>query len=149
MVETGQSWRELVATLCPRAVFGPPAADAEIAEAERRLSIPIPDDLRTLLAESDGVMDEYGWEILWPLPRIVANNDDYRHNPAFASYMPIDVFLFFAESGDGQPFGYSISGTCEVQGHVFVWNQIEDSRTKVADSLAGWLKGWLEGSLTV
>ena len=144
-----RSWRELLAKLDPDATLRSPAGESDIAEAERRLGVRLPDELRSLLAESDGAFDKYQCAIVWPLDQIVADNEDYRRNPIFAQYMPVDDLLFFADAGDGELFGYSISRVGEVRDHVFVWNPIEDSRMMVAGSLGGWLQGWLGGSLTI
>lgn len=42
--------------------------------AEEKLGVEFPDDLRSLLGESDGVEGEYGLGLVWPIDRIIEDN---------------------------------------------------------------------------
>ena len=48
-------WRELIQSLEPEATFFPPATAIDIAEVETALEVALPDDLKSLLTESNGV----------------------------------------------------------------------------------------------
>jgi hypothetical protein len=51
---------------------------ARIEAAERALDVAIPDELRSLLLESDGVVGEYGLGLVWPDVFARNHEDDSR-----------------------------------------------------------------------
>jgi hypothetical protein len=74
-------WIEKVRELLPEARFGPPAASESIDRCRAVLAVELDEDLRALLAEADGIEDEYGGELVWPVERIIADNQRFRTNP--------------------------------------------------------------------
>jgi hypothetical protein len=110
------------------------------------LATPFPDDLRQLLAESDGIEGKYGLGLVWNIGRIARDNTAFRANVEFRDlYMPFDGLVFFADAGNGDQFALSLSGNRE----VYVWSHEDDSRTWVAPSVMAYLEGWMTGSITV
>ena len=121
--------------------FQPGAPEDALQEAERALGQRLPEDLRALLSESDGVLEvleiegeriESLW-ILWTTEEIVQNQND--------------TFLFFGSVGtDGILFGYDRT---ENTGQIWAWHPMESRRQLVGESLAEFLYGWIGGSVAV
>ena len=142
------SWKEQILKLCSAAEFFPGVKRHEIQQAEAELGVTLPDDLASLLQESNGVEGEYGLGLIWQLERIVQENKAFRENPDFPElYMPFDHLLFFADAGNGDQFAFPIQAGAIRRPDVFVWNHEEDSRTCCAPSLSKYLEWWLTGEL--
>src|SRR5690606_32408843 len=98
-------WRELIESLEADAAFTEGVTEAVISDAEASLGGALPDDLRSLLEESNGVSGRFGLGLVWPIERIVSDNVLFRTNPDFVDlYMPFDPLLFFADAGNGDQF---------------------------------------------
>ncbi|QDT82336.1 SMI1 / KNR4 family protein [Gimesia maris] len=142
------SWTDQILKLCSDAEFFPGAKPHEIQQAESELGVSLPADLASLLQESNGIGDEYGLGLIWPLEHIVRENIEFRENPDFPElYMPFDHLLFFADAGNGDQFAFPIQAGEIRRPDVFVWNHEEDSRTCCAPSLSSYLERWLTGEL--
>ena len=145
---THATWKEWVQSLKPHCDFVAPASWAEVTSAEGKLGVRFPDELRQLLFESNGVQGEYGLGLIWPLERILNDNQSFRANPDFQElYMPFDPLLFFGDAGNGDQFAFPIHKGCIRRGDVFAWNHEDDSRQWVAPSLSKYLEWWLNGTL--
>jgi hypothetical protein len=106
----------------------------------------LPNHLRRLLAETNGIEGEYGLGLLWSAERIAEDNDRFRNSTVFRqAYMPFDGLIFFADAGNGDQFALSLSGNRK----VFVWNHVDDSRTCVARTVIRYLEDWMTGALRV
>lgn len=131
--------------------FQPGASEASLAEAERALGQRLPEDLRALLSESDGVMEvlEIGgrqveslW-IVWPTEKIVKG----QSNPWRAEIGPPAEWLVFASAGvDGIDFAYD---RIEESGRIWAWHPMESRRQLVGESMDGFLRGWIESDVAV
>jgi len=123
--------------------FAPPATTEELLTTEQRLGHKLPDELRQLLLESNGIQgDAYGLGLLWTAERIAEDNLLFRQNPDFAElYMPFEGLLFFADSGGGDQFGIKLSGINE----VYLWDHESDNRTWVAPNIMRLLEDWMTG----
>ena len=114
------------------------------------MAVRIPDDLRALLTESNGIDGEHGLGLVWPLQRIVEDNLAFRARPDFHElYMSFTDLLFFADAGNGDQFAYAISAGEVRRRDVFVWNHENDSRTWIAPDLRTYLDRWLSGKIVV
>ena len=143
-------WRETLQKMSSDLAFKAPATDAEIDQINVELGIQPPDELRSLLAESNGVDGEYGLGLLWDVARIIEDNRRFRSMPDFAElYMPFDCLLFFGDAGNGDLFAFAILSGRVRRPDVFVWNHEDDSRSWVAPSLQIYFDWWLSGKLTV
>jgi hypothetical protein len=126
------------------ATFHPPASTEDMDACEQALHHRCPDELRLLLAETNGIEDEFGTDILWNATRIGEDNRSFRENPDFAAlYMPFDSLTFFADAGDGNQFAVAMRGNFE----VYCWNHENDSRTWIAPSIIRFLEDYLTGKL--
>lgn len=141
-------WREAITGWAEAPVaFGEPASEAAIQDAEQALGKALPAELVALLRECDGVEDEDGLGLIWPIRRIVIDNLEFRTDTTFARlYMPFEPLLFFADAGNGDQFCFVMR---ERPADVFAWFHETDSRTMVAPSLEGYLEWTLDGRLTL
>jgi hypothetical protein len=147
-----KDWRALISSLEPRPAwrnFKPAASIEDLQRIEATLNVTLPDDLRSLLAQSDGVEGIYGLGLVWPSDRIVEDNKKFRTFPAFRDlYMPFDPLLFFGDAGNGDQFAYTICGG-RVRPDIFVWNHEDDSRSWKAPSLERYFEWTFAGKLKV
>lgn len=128
------------------ATFSAPASPGALLACEAQLCHRLPDHLRRLLEETNGIEGEFGLGLLWNAERIAEDNGRFRKSTDFRQlYMPFDGLVFFADAGNGDQFVLSLSGNHE----VFVWNHVDDSRTWVARTVLRYLEDWMTGALTV
>jgi cell wall assembly regulator SMI1 len=133
-------WKELVGGLYDDAEFALPASDEEIDQIERRLGQPVPDELRDLLRQTDGVRADYGSGLVWSVREIVEENARFRQNADFAGlYLPFDQLMFLGDNGGGDQFAH-VRDPAVRPGDVFVWNHETDERKRVAGSLEDYLR---------
>jgi hypothetical protein len=143
-------WREKIQSLTKEAVFKERANEQTLADLESKLEVSLPDELKTLLLESDGVDGEYGLGLVWPSKRILLDNQNFRSNQNFADlYMSFNSLLFFADAGNGDQFAFAIRNGQIRSSDVYVWNHENDSRNWVAPSLEKYLTWWLDGSIEI
>lgn len=126
--------------------FSDPASPASIATLETALGDSLPEELRDLLLEANGIEGEYGLGLLWPAERIASDNLLFRTSDDFTDlYMPFQGLIFFADAGNGDQFFVSLSGTNE----IYVWDHENDGRTWVAATVLDYLESWMKGDLIV
>lgn len=143
-------WRDFITSLTNDATFADGATQSSIAETEAALAIEFPEQLRSLLLESNGVLGEYDLGLVWSLDRIRDENLYFRNNSDFADlYMPFEHLLFFGDAGNGDQFAYPIQNGKIHRSDVFVWDHETDDRRWVAGSLKQYLQRWLDGTLTL
>ncbi|MFI9213954.1 SMI1/KNR4 family protein [Streptomyces sp. NPDC053253] len=130
-------WREAALEVFPGAGFRSPAQVAALADAERRLGCGLPDELRQLLLESDGIIGHTAVDTVWPAERIAERNLFFRSDRSFAQlYMPFDALLFFGDNGGGDQFAFVQTPQ---RRDIFVWEHETDSRRWVAGDLGDYL----------
>ncbi len=145
---TALSWRTRLAGLTPPPEFTAPASPDRVTEVEARLGVALPEELAELLAESDGLLGEYGLGLVWPSERILHDNLSFRANLDFRElYMPFDPLLFFGDAGNGNQFAFAINAGRIRRPDIFAWDHENDSRTWVAPSLERYLDWWLAGKI--
>ncbi len=141
-------WREMILNLHPNSVFSEPVLQKLIEDAEEDLEINLPSELKSLLAESNGITDEYGLGIIWSIQRMKQENLFARNSPEYADmYMPLNPLMFFADAGNGDLFGFSVVQNQIKSARVFAWRHENDSRIWVAPSLETYLEWWLTGKI--
>lgn len=163
------TWRELITGIyegrpqqpgiAGKAEFYPGASASSIADAEAALNAALPRSLRSLLLETNGVMDmmaidggewfESMW-LLWKIEEIVEQNGHYRAASAEGTYdRDFTSLVFFAGAGtDGILFAFPVEGgTCAPR--VMVWHPMMDELDELAASLEDFLRGWLTSTLSV
>lgn len=123
-----------------------PATDADLEACEAALGHPLPEALRALLVESDGVDEDYDLALVWPAERIGRDNRAFRTDEEYRRlYMGFDDLVFFGDAGNGDQFAMSLRGPQD----VYVWNHEDDSRTWIASTPLDYLRRWLSGELEV
>lgn len=140
-------WRELIDTVNPEARLHPPATVTQLAVVEQAVGVALPDGLRGLLLETNGVEHAYGYDLIWPADRIIRENIEVRTATFFIEhYMPLDSLLFFADAGNGDLFGFPIIQGVVSNSVIFVWDHEDDSRTSQAVSLKRFVEAWGAGA---
>jgi hypothetical protein len=144
------NWKEHIEAICAQASFSQPAEEQALFAAETQLGMRLPQSLRELLAESNGVRGEHDLALIWPLERIVADNRSFRESESFRTlYMSFEGLLFFADAGNGDQFAFAVAGGQVRRSDIFVWNHGDDSRTWLAKDLREYLEGWLSGRIAI
>jgi len=140
--------------------FYPAASAEEIADGELRLDVRLPASIRSLLLETNGVMelmaiDGGDWFtsewLLWAVCEVIEQNLLYRTDYVKGKHeRDFGKLVFFANAGcDGILFGFPVmeDGVCAPR--VVVWHPIMDELDELAPSLEDFLRGWLTGTITV
>ncbi|UXY24141.1 SMI1/KNR4 family protein [Streptomyces cynarae] len=136
-------WREAAAEALPEVEFRAPVDATALAEAERRLGRGLPAQLTALLMETNGMVGEYGTDVVWTLDRIVEQNLLFWSPDTFSGlYMPFDPLLFFGDNGGGNQFAFVLTSE---RPDIFVWDHEDDSRLWAARELADYLHRSLGG----
>jgi hypothetical protein len=163
------SWRELINSIYEnraqapgiggRPDFYPGASVGDLNEAEVRVNARLPGPLRSLLLETNGVMDMMSIDggewfasvwLLWTVQEIVEQNIFYRRKHDDGTYeRDFRQLVFFAGAGcDGILFGFPVTeGACSPR--VVVWHPIMDELDELAPSLEVFLRGWLTSTISV
>lgn len=122
--------------------FRPPAAPEALAALERALGVALPDELRALLAETDGVEDAHGCWLVWDVARLRSENERFRRrSDGLETCMSFEDLLFFSDApGNGDAYAVCTrSADGFRRSDVFRWDHEDDSRTRVAASLRAWV----------
>jgi hypothetical protein len=164
------SWREVITDIyehrphqpgcASKPVFYPAASVKDIVYAESQLVAKFPLSLRSMLLESNGVMDmlaidraewsENKW-LLWSIAEIIKGNLFCRAQREDGTYeRDFRALLFFAGAGfDGILFGFPVGEDHVCAPDVVVWYPIGDEVTGIARSLEDFVSGWLKGTISV
>ncbi|WP_030732610.1 SMI1/KNR4 family protein [Streptomyces sp. NRRL S-237] len=130
-------WREAALEAFPEAEFRGPAQAAALADAEHRLGLRLPAELRQLLVESNGIIGPTAVDTVWPVEQVIEQNLLFRSDSSFAQlYMPFDALLFFGDNGGGDQFAFVQTPQ---RPDIFVWEHETDSRRWVARDLRDYL----------
>lgn len=134
----------------------PPATEEAIASAEDVLNTRFPFSLRSLLLESDGVMQmmavkegewfDESWTV-WPIHEIVEQNRWHREHYADRR---LSRFLFFSSAGaDGIMFGFPAADEPQADLDVYAWYPDETDDKLLSNGLERFLIGWRRGDICV
>lgn len=136
-------WKEAAAEALPEVEFRAPVDATALAEGERRLGRGLPAQLAALLSETNGIVGEYGTDVVWSLNRIVEQNLLFWSPDTFPGlYMPFDPLLFFGDDGGGDQFAFVLTPE---RPDIFVWDHEDDSRVWAARELEDYLHRSLAG----
>jgi hypothetical protein len=143
-------WREFIQSLDPASTFFSGAMVDQLTALEMVVGIELPDDLKSVLMESNGVLGAYGLRLIWSTEEMTQRNLRMRTDPLFLNdSMSFEHLLFFADAGNGDQFAFRIIQGVIRRPGIFVWNHEDDSRTWAAPSLREYLEWWLTGKLSV
>lgn len=136
-------WKEAAAEALPEVEFRAPVDATALAEGERRLGRGLPAQLAALLSETNGIVGEYGTDVVWSLDRIVEQNLLFWSPDTFPGlYMPFEPLLFFGDDGGGDQFAFVLTPE---RPDIFVWDHEDDSRVWAARELEDYLHRSLAG----
>lgn len=108
----------------------------DLADAERRLGVRIPESVRALYADSDGRHDDVGqWWVVWPLERLIAENTRYWSE----GWLSLSL-LAFGDDGTGDPFCVYHGDPVEA---VARWSMIEHAVFERYESMNTFVTTWL------
>ena len=103
-------WKRLVFEIQPKASLFEPASEAEIAQAEKSVGCPFPTNLRDLLSQTNGVLDEWEYGPVRPLSRIVEHTLFMRSVDLAEEYdgsgVSLDTFVTIGTDPGGGLFGF-------------------------------------------
>jgi hypothetical protein len=140
------TWRDKIRRFSAKSTYAPAATASQLNALERSLKVALPQELRDLLLESNGVQGEYGLGLVWPAETIESDNRSFRTKATFRKlFMPFDHLLFFADAGNGDQFAFAVVAGQVRRPDIFAWNHEDDSRIWVAPSLEKYLEWWLSG----
>ncbi|WEK56080.1 MAG: SMI1/KNR4 family protein [Candidatus Cohnella colombiensis] len=138
-------WKEFISELECELSFNQPASIESINSAEIELNVQFPQTLKELLLESNGVLDEFECDALWPLERIIEENKSIR----IEEQITFNNFLLFSDAGNGDLFAFSIKEGNDNNEEIYVWNHEDESREIVSTSLKDFISGWFEGTIGI
>jgi hypothetical protein len=137
-------WQEIVASITDDYRFAPPASEADIAQAEEKLGVAFPRELRAFLLEANGLHAHYGTHVISSVQRIVQDNLERRTMESFRGlYMPFDCLLFFGDNGGGDQFAYPITADGVQGSKIFMWDHETDGRPWYGPSIERYLRAVL------
>ncbi|MGH3310380.1 MAG: SMI1/KNR4 family protein, partial [Streptomyces sp.] len=137
-------WRDLVQSFGVPVVFGQPTPQGSIESTESRLEQSLPEEIRSLLIEMNGLTGRYGIDIAWTAERIAQDNEAFRITPTFAElYSPFNSLIFFGDNGSGDQFAYQSNPP---RPDILVWDHETDKRKIVAPSLRAYLTSSLQSN---
>ena len=102
-----------------------------IAAVEGGLGLALPTELKTFLLESDGLVADYGADVVWSALEILRRNLEMRDAEGFRElYMPFENLLFFGGDGGGDLFAFAVQANGSVgRPDIFRWEHETDART--------------------
>jgi cell wall assembly regulator SMI1 len=110
-------------------------AEVVLVTAERRLSRPLPHDLRRLYTAADGLYDKPGdWWKVWPLSRLVDEN-----LRVWATAALDEALLAFGDDGTGDPFCVTSDDPMTVVRWSWIDHAIESQVGGMADFMREWI----------
>ncbi|MGF9947197.1 SMI1/KNR4 family protein [Priestia megaterium] len=141
-------WKDLIQNTSTECVFGEPASLEDIAAFEKLFNIQIPDELKTLLGETNGTTNSNGCPLIWSTEQIIRENLNLGERIE-DTYILFNNLLFVADAGNGDMFGYSTSEGFIKQNNIYIWNHESNRRNQVATSLKEFVEGWISGKLSI
>ena len=119
------------------AVLQEPCSEETIRETEKAVGLPFPEELKTLLRETNG--DRW---LLLSADEIAENarlNQKCFENAEVdekALWEPLKHLLFFAANGCGDYYGYLFADDGSGKDGIYLWEQEDFRYKKVAESIA-------------
>ena len=117
-------WREVLSTKWPEVEFSPPCSLANVESVEASLGMPLPDELRALYFETDGVYSTraYMW-IVWCINDVLKRTHYMHTSPDIAFYeKSFNELLFFGDLGNGDLLAFQTDSTLQSYQSVGIWD---------------------------
>ncbi len=121
--------------------FNNSVSDLELAETQEKLNVTFPSELTGLLNKTNGITDDYGFNIVWSAKKILDQNLSFRNDEEFKElYMPFDNLLFFGEEANGDLYAFIVLEDKINRSDIFIWEHETDSRNWFASNLEKYLE---------
>jgi hypothetical protein len=139
-------WKALVLSVASDAKFREPSIETSLTAAENALGVHLPEQLRELLKETDGITADYGSGVIWSIETILQQNRIFRTKQDFRElYMPFDHLLFFGDAGGGDQFAFAIDADGQLRKNdIYRWEHETDARSWFAGHLKQFFKNRLQ-----
>jgi hypothetical protein len=149
-------WREYIESLGVIVEFEDPASVDDIAEAERKLGVSLPDELSSLLLEASGVCyamlmyddsDELAYvNLISSLSDMIDDNLERRSydTDEYPEHKPFSSLLFFATWLNGDYLAYPVVDGKAVEGQFVLVSHEDWSWKEWPSSLREHIAGMLE-----
>ncbi|UYZ60019.1 SMI1/KNR4 family protein [Hymenobacter latericus] len=127
----------------------PPVVDEELAFLAAALEVRLPEELRQLYLLTDGLAEELqgigttGYLVL-PAQELLHENQRLRQSACFC----VHDLLLVAPAYTGDYYGYLIADDGSVSTDIYIWSCTDNTRVRVAASLAEFLVSWVSSELT-
>lgn len=109
--------------------FTDPCTEDDISTAENILEVKLPEELKGILLETNGIEDEYGCELVWNCGDLVQKNKCLREQEEFKEqYMSFESCLMFGEAGNGDQFFFPVLPNGQTKSEILIWNHETDER---------------------
>lgn len=103
-------WKQLVRQIQPQAALFRPAWETEIVAAEQAVGCRFPEDLRSLLSQTNGASDEWGYGPIRSLAGIIEYTLFIRSIDLANEYdgrkIPMDKFVIIGTDPGGGQYGF-------------------------------------------
>jgi hypothetical protein len=141
-------WRSAIEGLASDAEFATGATAERISATEEALGVSLPEELRSLLLESDGVRADNCADVIWSCAELVKQNIEFRSFEDFRDlYMPFDNLLFIGADGGGDQFAYAIAADGRIPNNdIYCWDHETDGRPWFSGHLIQYLERRLSPS---
>jgi hypothetical protein len=153
------NWKEFIITTADKTEdqigfeFNLPVTENKLFYLQEQFGLKeLPMELQAFYRQTNGVHETMNGEVIgafiWPVESVVQTNSDYRKNADFKRlYMSFDQLFFFADTGNGDLFGFSTLHGTFARCDVFIWDHEDDSRTWVAPNLEAFIEWRLQGKI--
>lgn len=150
MTVSAESWRDFLARVASKHTVSDGMPWLKYRELQETFGFDLHSDVRALLEATNGVKDEFECDLIWPIERMIVENQRTRCDHRLRKqYMPLDCLFFIADAGDGDLFGYAVVDNAIQCSDIFVWNHEDDSRHVVATRLRDFIEGWILGTIKI
>ena len=149
-------WREFIQTFTENAHFSEPASSAELAEVEQAVGMPLPQDLRSLLQETNGLDVSFRFagleneaplliSLIWSTHEIIEKNTMYHSFDEGEKVRILTDLYFFASEPNGDPIAFPFrNGRADETSTVTISHEDYRDRRVEAWSLRDYLTCFLD-----
>jgi hypothetical protein len=118
------------------------ATERELAAVEAACGVALPQELRDILSESNGLLSGYGGTLLWSTDEIVRHNKEFRTDQSLrGKYQPFDKLFFIGDDASGDQFAYAVELDGKIRrSDIYRWDHETDARPRYAKDLEEFLR---------
>lgn len=130
--------------------FLPPISTSQVQTIEKTTGIALQGPLLELLQQTNGIRNKrFGDFLVWNDEEIVAQHLNHIEFLKEAELTAKGEYLFFADDGCGEHFGFAAAGGEIKSEEVGIYYPMENRFAIVAQNLYAWAVEWYAGTLAV